>query len=148
MFSRDYLMYYRGPGFYPSYNLAPSLSPTPFPVSKLSLFLNLPVCRPSSFLTGEGGGGEAGDKSYDDEKACSSKNHSILSAGWTGMNHQSCGHDGREGVLLAHHQLLVLVRDVTLQWEKYIKYMYKNWRQLNKSTALQNLNSDLLTHVL
>jgi hypothetical protein len=86
----------------------------PTPVSMLSLS-NLPVCRPSSFLTGEGGGGEAGDKSYDDEKACSSKNHSILSAGGTGMNHQSCGHDGREGVLLAHHQLLVLVRDVTLQ---------------------------------
>jgi hypothetical protein len=58
---------------------------------------------------GEGGVGEGG------ANHCCSINHSILSAGGTGMNHQSCGHDGREGVLLAHHQLLVLVRDVTLQ---------------------------------
>ncbi len=29
----------------------------PFPVNKLSLFLGLPVCRRSSLLTGEGGGG-------------------------------------------------------------------------------------------
>ncbi len=39
--------------FSPSYDLA--LPPTP-PISKLSLFLSLPVCRRSSFLTGEGGG--------------------------------------------------------------------------------------------
>jgi hypothetical protein len=29
----------------------------PSPVSKLTLFLRLPVCRPSSLLTGEGGRG-------------------------------------------------------------------------------------------
>ncbi len=38
----------------------------PPPVSKLSLFLSLPICRRSSLLTGEGGGGGgAGVKSYD-----------------------------------------------------------------------------------
>ncbi len=40
--------------FSPSYDLAP---PSPTPVSKLSLFLSLPVCRRSSLLTGEGGRG-------------------------------------------------------------------------------------------
>ncbi len=54
----------------------------PSTVSKLSLFLSLPVCRRSSLLTGEGGGGdEGGAKSYDGEKAWSSVNPSILS-GW------------------------------------------------------------------
>jgi hypothetical protein len=42
--------------FSPSYDLAPP--PTP-PISKLSLFLSLPVCRLPSYPTGEeGGGGE------------------------------------------------------------------------------------------
>ncbi len=49
----------------------------PSPVSKLSLFLSLPMCRPSSLLKRGGGGGE-GAESYDGEKALSSINHSIL----------------------------------------------------------------------
>jgi len=64
--------------FLPSYEMAPppTFSPT---VSKLSLFLSLPVCRCSSLLTGEEGRGGRGAKSYVDEKALSSINHSILS---------------------------------------------------------------------
>ncbi len=53
-------------------------SPTPTPVSKLSLVLSLPVSRRSSLVTQEGGGSGGGDKSYDGEKAWSSINHSIL----------------------------------------------------------------------
>jgi hypothetical protein len=41
----------------------------------VSLFHNLPMCRRSSLLTGEDGGGE---KSYEGKKALSSINHSIL----------------------------------------------------------------------
>ncbi len=51
---------------------------TPYPISKLSLFLSLPVSRRSSYLTGEGGRGGGGAKSHDDEKAWSSINHSIF----------------------------------------------------------------------
>ncbi len=55
-------------------------NPLPLPpVSKLSLFLRLPVSHRSSLLTGEGGGGGWGDK-YDREKAWPSINHSILFA--------------------------------------------------------------------
>jgi hypothetical protein len=60
-----------------SYYLAPP--PPPLPVSKLTFFLSLPVCRRSSLLTGEGGGSRGGAKSDDVEKAWSSINHSILS---------------------------------------------------------------------
>jgi hypothetical protein len=56
----------------------------PSPVSKLSLFLSLPVCHRSSLLSeggGPGGGrGGGGAKLYDGEKAWSSINHSIFSA--------------------------------------------------------------------
>jgi hypothetical protein len=51
------------------FDLAPPRAPPPL-VSKLSIFPYLPVCRRSSLLTGERGGGE--------EKAWSSMNHSIL----------------------------------------------------------------------
>jgi hypothetical protein len=59
-----------------SYDLVP---PTPFPVSKLSLFLSLPVCLLSSFLTGEGskGVGEEPNGTMR-EKARPSINRSIL----------------------------------------------------------------------
>jgi hypothetical protein len=40
----------------------------PSPVSNMSLFLGLSVCRRSSLLTGEGGGGGQGAKSYDREE--------------------------------------------------------------------------------
>ncbi len=53
--------------------------PSPSPVSKLSIFLSLPVCRRLSLLTGEGGRGVCGAKSYGREKAWSSISHSILS---------------------------------------------------------------------
>ncbi len=91
---------YRGPDF-----LAVVRLPPPPPVSNLSFFLSLPVCRWSSLLTGEdggggggggfvgggggvgggagggggGGGGGRGTKSYDREKAWPSIDHSILS---------------------------------------------------------------------
>jgi hypothetical protein len=47
-------------------------------VSKLYLFLSLPVCRRSSLLTGEEAGGEEPNL-YDGERALSSINNSILS---------------------------------------------------------------------
>ncbi len=61
-------------GFLSVVSFGSSPTPSPFSVSKLSLFLNLPVCRRSSLLTGGGG-----TISYDGEKAWSSINHSILS---------------------------------------------------------------------
>jgi hypothetical protein len=57
--------------------LAHSFSPSL--VSKLSLFLSLPVCPQSSLLTAKGGGG-ARSQIIQPEKAWSSINHSILSA--------------------------------------------------------------------
>ena len=63
-----------------SSDLAPPPHPSPLsPVSKLSLFLSLPVCSRSSLLTGEGERGQGGAKSYRGEEAWSSINHSILS---------------------------------------------------------------------
>ncbi len=49
------LMIYRGPGFLATYDSA--ARPPPFlpPVSKMSLFLSLPVCRRSSLFQGSGG---------------------------------------------------------------------------------------------
>ncbi len=63
-------MIYRGPSF-PAvvwFGSSPTaLTPHP-PVSKLSLFLSLPVCRRSSLLKGEAGGrGGRGAESYDRE---------------------------------------------------------------------------------
>ncbi len=49
------------------------------PISKLSLFLSLPVCRRSSLLTGEEEGIGGGAKSYDGEKAWTTLTYSILS---------------------------------------------------------------------
>ncbi len=55
-------------------------TPSPSPVSKLSLLLSLFVCHRSSLPTdGWGGGGGRGAKSSDHEKALSSIKHSILS---------------------------------------------------------------------
>jgi len=45
--------------FSPSNDLAPPSAPPPSPVSKLSLFLNLLVCRRLSLQTGEGGWGRS-----------------------------------------------------------------------------------------
>jgi len=64
--------------FSPSYDLAPP--PPPSPVSKLSLFLSLPMYRRSSLLAGEGGiGGKRRIQINDGEKACYFKIHSTLS---------------------------------------------------------------------
>ncbi len=54
--------------------LSYDLAPPPSPVSNISLFLNLPVCRRSSLLTGEGGRGVhcGGAKSKNRDKAWSS----------------------------------------------------------------------------
>jgi hypothetical protein len=67
--------------FLPSDVSAPRPPPSPqSPISKLALFLSLPVCRVDGrahwreVVGGRGGG------SYDDEKACSFINYSILSA--------------------------------------------------------------------
>jgi hypothetical protein len=51
-----------------------ALSPLYDPVSKLSLFLILPVCRPASLRTGVGEG-MGKKKSYDGGKAWSSINN-------------------------------------------------------------------------
>jgi hypothetical protein len=61
-------MNYRGPGILAvvQYDLAPSPSPPLSYVSKLSLFLSLPVCPQSSL--GEGGRKREGAKAYDGEK--------------------------------------------------------------------------------
>jgi len=58
-------MIYKGPGCLAVVWLGSS--PTPFPPSTdsiFSLFLSLPVCRRSSLLTEEGGGGRWGTKSF------------------------------------------------------------------------------------
>jgi hypothetical protein len=62
--------------FSPSYDLAP---PQP-PLSSVScLSFTIFLCRRSYLLTGEGGGSGRGAKSYDNGKACTSINHSMLS---------------------------------------------------------------------
>jgi len=70
-------MIYRAPGFLAIAVIGSSTAP--FPVSNLSLFLSLPVCRWSSLLTDGEGGGEGAASSYDSEKAGSSINQSIRS---------------------------------------------------------------------
>jgi hypothetical protein len=78
--TREYWMIDRGPGFLLVVWFGSS--PIPFPppsLSRLSLFLSLPVCRRSSLPTGGGGGGARGAKSFDREKERFSINHSILS---------------------------------------------------------------------
>jgi hypothetical protein len=49
--TREYLMFYRGPGFLAVVWFGSFPIPFPFPVSKLSLFHSLPLCRLSSLLT-------------------------------------------------------------------------------------------------
>ncbi len=74
---KEYWMIYRGPGFLvvKSFGSSPTCSPH-YPVSKLSIFLSLPVCRRSSIVTWDGGGGGGGAKSCDRQKAWSSIYHS------------------------------------------------------------------------
>jgi hypothetical protein len=52
----EYLMYNRGPGSLAVICVGSFPLPSPSLVSKLSLFLSLPVCRLSSLLTEERGG--------------------------------------------------------------------------------------------
>jgi hypothetical protein len=54
--TREYWMIYRWPVFLAVVWFGSSLTPSPPAVSKLSLFLSLPVCRRLSIITGEGGG--------------------------------------------------------------------------------------------
>jgi hypothetical protein len=54
--NREYLMYYRGSGFLAVFCFGSFLPST---ASKLSLFLSVSVCRRSSSLIGEGGGGRS-----------------------------------------------------------------------------------------
>ncbi len=76
---REYWMIYRGPRFLCG-RVVRLLHPPPHsPVSIVSLFLSLPVCRRSSLLTGEGGGGGGGAVTHHREKAWPTINHSILS---------------------------------------------------------------------
>jgi hypothetical protein len=51
---REYWIIYIGPGFLAFVWLGSSPTPSPSPVSKVSLFLRLLVCRRSSLRTGEG----------------------------------------------------------------------------------------------
>ncbi len=55
---KHYMIYIEDQAFSPPYDLAPPHPLPPSPVSKLSLFLSLSVCRQSSFLTRGGGEGE------------------------------------------------------------------------------------------
>ncbi len=66
--------------FLPSYDLAPLPPIAPSPVSKVSLFLSLSVCRAYWQKGGTGGGSRGRSESYEREKSWSSINHSILSA--------------------------------------------------------------------
>jgi hypothetical protein len=72
-------MFYRGPGFLAvvQYDLAHPQPPTPLPIAKKGCisFSVFPRVAGRAYLR-EGGGGA---KSYDDEKAWSSINHSIYS---------------------------------------------------------------------
>ncbi len=70
---------YRTQALLRSYDLAPRPPPPPSHVSKLSLFVSLPVYCRSSLLTGGGGGGVRGNQLYDGERAWAFINHSILS---------------------------------------------------------------------
>ncbi len=50
--SREYLMYYRVPGFLAVYDLAPPPTlPLPLSLQQIVFLLSLPVCRPSSLRT-------------------------------------------------------------------------------------------------
>ncbi len=72
----------RWPGFLAVKWVGSTPTPTPLPpspVSKLSLFLSLPVCRHPAFLTGEGEGMDEEPNYRTGEKAWPSINHSILS---------------------------------------------------------------------
>jgi hypothetical protein len=64
-------LYIEDEAFLRSYDLAPPPPLSRLPISKMSLFLNLPVRRRSRILTGEGGGAVSGAKSYDLENAWS-----------------------------------------------------------------------------
>jgi hypothetical protein len=88
--------FYRGPGFLEMIRLL-RLPLPPSPVSKLSLFLSLPVCCRSSLLTGEGGG--RGAESYDRKKAWSSINNfcTILYNVHTYLNIRGNGERKTEG---------------------------------------------------
>ncbi len=57
--TESYWTIYRGPGFlaFVWFGSTPTPYPPPSPVSKVTLFLSLSVCRRSSLLTEEGGGG-------------------------------------------------------------------------------------------
>ncbi len=57
-------MIFEGPGFLAVIRFGPTLTPPPF-VSKLPLFLSIPVCRLLILLTGVGVGGGRGAESYD-----------------------------------------------------------------------------------
>ncbi len=59
--TREYLIIYRGPSFLAVlwFSSMPSLPASTSPGSKLSLFVNLSVCRRSSLQTGDGGRGRA-----------------------------------------------------------------------------------------
>ncbi len=82
---REYLMVYRRPLTELSCGRMIRLlaqPPPPSPVTNLSLFISLPVCRRSSLLTGEAGrGGGLGAKAYDRKKAWTSIKHSTRSEG-------------------------------------------------------------------
>ncbi len=89
---KDWMIYtVEDQAFLRSYDSAPRPSPPPppLPSAKWCLFLSLPVCRRSSLLTGEGGGGGRGDESYNRKKPwCLVLHHSILS-GYDG-NKKNC----------------------------------------------------------
>jgi hypothetical protein len=76
---REYLMYYRGPGF-----LAVIPPPLPPPNKQVVSLFQSSCVSPVEFTDGRGGGKGEGAKLYDGEKPWSSIYHSILSA-YSGM---------------------------------------------------------------
>jgi hypothetical protein len=71
----------RASAFLRSYDLAPlpPFSPLSRGLSKLPLYLSLPVCRLSSLQRERGGGGRGGAESYDHKNVWPCINHSIHS---------------------------------------------------------------------
>jgi hypothetical protein len=90
--TREYLLYYRGPGVCFGF-------PLPLPPSVRWHSFSACLCRRSSFLTGEGGGGLGRSKIiYNGEKARSSISHSMLFA----PHHRDSRRREEEKVVLVH----------------------------------------------
>ncbi len=87
-----------GQAFLPSCYSAPRQPPSLSPVSKLPLFLSLPLCCRSSLLTGEGVRGWARSKIMRQRRTWPSINHSIFYAAEDSKRSSYIGGDVGEGI--------------------------------------------------